>query len=246
MIFSFYLSDKITHLAIFKNPIMKTIENKSESLAVMSINATIKDNTIIPGINGKKIDKEASFFKMKDFGAFNETFFVYESIKPDISLEDNKDKVIIQGNNKLRQVSILIDDNEELKSYFKNLNLNITILAKMDTVYSNYSIFEYINAEKEINDFNDLESILKKNKFNKKICILEHSNIEKCKEKEYYLVKPNIVVTNSNIIETKNNISNGSIIYIDKNVNINNIKLILNKIKYLDLKIVYLSKLIEE
>ena len=215
MIFSFYLSDKITKLAINKNPIMKTIQEKSDTLTVKSTNAIINENTIIPGINGKKIDEEASFFKMKDFGTFNETYLTYENIKPNISLEDNKDKIIIQGNKKIRQVSIIVDDEKTLLDKFKNIN--ITVLAKLNTSFDNY---QYINSEKEESFFYDLDSILKKNNLNKKICVLEHSNIEICKNKNYYLVKPNIIVNNKDIIENKNNIYNGSIIYINKNVSL--------------------------
>ena len=139
MIFSFYLSDKITSLAINKNPIMEQINETSKTLTVMGTNATIEDNTIIPGISGKKVDKEASFFKMKEFGAFNEMFLVYENIKPNISLEDNKDKIIIQGNKGLRQVSIIIDDNETLTTSadycFKN---SIRTLEGMNSVLQKF------------------------------------------------------------------------------------------------------------
>lgn len=243
MIFSFYLSDKITSLAINKNPIMEQINETSKTLTVMGTNATIEDNTIIPGISRKKVDKEASFFKMKEFGAFNEMFLVYENIKPNISLEDNKDKIIIQGNKGLRQVSIIIDDNETLTNFFSKQNIEVTVLAKLNTEIKK---FEYINSENTKEKFNDLESVFKKNNINKKICILEHSNIELCKEKHYYLIKPNIVVSNSNILNNKKLISNGSIIYIDKNISLDSINLIINQIKYLDLKIVYLSQLIKE
>jgi len=243
MLFSFYLSDEITKLAINKNPIMESIKEKSDSLTVMGTNAIINENTIIPGINGKKVDEEASFFKMKEFGIFNETYLVFENIKPNISLEDNKDKIIIQGNKNLRQVSIIIDDDCNLLNYFENKNINLTILAKTDTTFAKY---EYINSEKDINKFNDLESILKKNNLNKKICIINHSNIDICKEKNYYLVDPNIKVTNSNILQNKKEIQNGSIIYVDKNVSTNTINIILNQITFLDLNIVYLSQLIKE
>ena len=243
MFFSFYLSDKITKLAINKNPIMETIQEKSEALTVMGTNAIINENTIIPGIKGKKIDEEASFFKMKEFGIFNEIYLVYESVKPDISLEDHKDKIIIHGNKNLRQISIVIEDDKKLLDFFENKDIKLTVLANKETTFNNY---EYINSEKEKNNFNDLESILKKNNLNKKICILEHSNIEMCKNKKYYLVKSNINLTNSNILQNKKDISNGSIIYINKNISLNSIQIILNQIKYLDLKIVYLSQLISE
>ena len=243
MLFSFYLSDKITKLAINKNPIMQDIQEKNEDLTVMGTNAIINDNTIIPGINGKKINEEASFFKMKEFGAFNDTYLVYDKVKPDISLEDSKDKIIINGNKTLRQVSIIIDDSPKLLNYFRNKKLSITILAKINTKFFDY---EYINSEIDEDVFYDLESVLKKNSLNKKICVIEKSNMKLCKKRKYYIVKPNILVNNVSIIQNKQSITNGSIIYINKNVSNKSIQIILNQIKYLDLKIVYLSQLISE
>lgn len=243
MIFSFYLSDRITSLAIKKNPIMQNIQKTSESLTVMSKDATIIDNMIIPGVSGKKVDEDASFFKMKEFGSFNETFLVYEKVKPKISLEDNKDKVIIKGNDTIRQVSIIIEDDDNLIKYFSNANIKISVLSTLETNLENN---EYINAEKTQENFNDLDSILKKNNLNKKICIIEYSHIDECIEKEYYLVKPNIMVSNSNIIKNKQSIDNGSIILINKNVSNESLNIIINQIKYLDLNTVYLSELITE
>ena len=243
MLFSFYLSDKITSLAINKNPIMEKSKENSKSLTVMSENAIIKENTIIPGINGKEIDQEASFFKMREFGAFNNTFLIYKDIKPNISLEDNKDKIIIKGNHKKREVSIIIEDEEYLKNYFYKKNIDVTIMAKIKTRFND---FEYINAENTKKSFDDLESILKKNKINKKICIINFSNIEACKEKDYYLVDATITVNNSNLINNKKEIQNGSIILINNNLSKENLNILLNQINYLDLKVVYLSQLIKE
>jgi len=243
MFFSFYLSEQITTLAINKNPIMISINKNSDDLTVMGIDAQIKDNTIIPGIAGKIVDKEASFFKMKEFGTFNETFLVYKNIKPNISVEDNKDKIIVQGNDTLRQISIIIDDVDTLINYFEKENIEVSILSNLNTNFNNK---EYLNAEKSKNNFNDLESILKKHNLNKKICIINKSNIELCKEKKYYLIDPTIKVTNTNIYESKKELKNGVIIYFDKNITKKSLDIMLNQIKYLDLKIVYLSQLIKE
>ena len=243
MVFSFYLSEQITTLAINKNPIMISINKTSDSLTVMGIDAQIKDNTIIPGIAGKIVDKEASFFKMKEFGTFNETFLVYKDIKPNISVEDNKDKIIVQGNDTLRQISIIIDDVDTLINYFEKENIEVSILSNLNTNFNNK---EYLNAEKSKNNFNDLESILKKHNLNKKICIINKSNIELCKDKKYYLIDPTIKVTNTNIYASKKELKNGVIIYFDKNITKKSLDIMLNQIKYLDLKIVYLSQLIKE
>lgn len=243
MLFTFYLSDRVTNLAINKNPLMQEIKEKSSSLTVMGSNATIVDNTIIPGIKSKSVNEKESFFKMKEFGQFNETFLVYDYKDPEISLAKNKDKIIISGNKSLRQVSFIIEDNEFLKNYFASHGIKVSILSNTKT---NFLEEEYLNSEQEAEEFKDLESLLKRNNLNTKICVLGYSNLKLCKEKEYYLVEPNIKLNNSLILTQKQELSNGSIILVNKSITEKNLNIILNQIKHLDLNIVYLSKLIKE
>ena len=61
-----------------------------------------------------------------------------------------------------------------------------------------------------------------------------------------YLVKPTLSMNNYNLSEIKNNILNGSIIYIDDNVSLTDYKILIRQINYQDLKIVNLSTLITE
>ncbi|UKI29085.1 MAG: hypothetical protein L6V78_01690 [Clostridium sp.] len=75
----------------------------------------MKNNTIIPGLNGKEIDYKKSLVKMEDFNAFNEHFLKFNDITPEISLEDNKDKIIIKGNPKKRSVSLILEQDKEKK-----------------------------------------------------------------------------------------------------------------------------------
>ena len=112
VVFSFYLTDFITDLAINSNTLMQNIRNNSVNYEVLSVDAIIDDNTIIPGIKGKKVNEMESFINMKDFGSFNTNYLIYDDIKPDISLEDNYDKIIISGNKKIRQITFLIKDNK--------------------------------------------------------------------------------------------------------------------------------------
>ena len=53
-------------------------------------------------------------------------------------------------------------------------------------------------------------------------------------------------MNNYNLSEIKNNILNGSIIYIDDNVSLTDYKILIRQINYQDLKIVNLSTLITE
>ena len=223
--------------------LIKSIENESDNYLVSSVNAIIDNNTIIPGIKGKKVNIMESFINMKDFKAFNENYLIYDYFSPEISLSDNLDKVIISGNKKLRQISFLVDNNKEIINY---LNNNEIKYSKLLTVDETIDYNENINIESDTKLFNDLDTLLNKKDLNKKICIIDYSNIDNCIKKKYYLVKPTITIKNNNISNNIKEIENGSIILIDDNLTLDNLKIILNKINNMDLKIVYLSEIIKE
>ena len=243
LVFSFYLTDFVTELAINTNPLMQTINKNSKNYRETSVDAIIENNTIIPGIKGKKVNEMESFLNMKDFGSFNINYLVYDSIKPEISIEDNKDKIIISGNKNIRQITILIKNNNDIEGYVQTKNIKY---SKLITTKDNIIIGENINIETNKKMFENLDILLNKKELNKKICIINYSNIEVCKKKEYYLVKPNIYLRNVNFIESLNNIENGSIVFIDDKLSLENFKLFENKIYNSDLNFVYLSKIIKE
>ena len=244
LVFSFYLTDFVTELAINSNPLMQTIKNNSKNYETLSVNATIKNNTIIPGIKGKKVNDMESFLNMQDFGSFNLNYLIYDLVKPEISLEDNKDKIIISGNKSKRQISVLIKNNDDVIKYFIDNNIKFSKLLKInDEILSKY---ENINIANTYKKFKDLDTILNKKDLNKKICIINYSNIEYCKNNNYYLVKPNVTLNNSNINQNLKFINLGSIILIDDNLTLENLIIFLNLIKKSDIKIVYLSELIKE
>ena len=243
LLFSFYLTDFVTELAINSNPLMQSIKNNSKNYCETSVNATIEQNTIIPGIKGKKINEMESFLNMKDFGSFNKNYLIYDYFKPEISLDDNVDKVIISGNKSLRQISILIKNNKNIENYVKNNNIKY---SKLINVNDELISGENINIENDKKEFEDLDTLLSKKNLNKKICILNYSNIESCKENKYYLVNPNIHLKNTNFINTLNEIDNGSIIIIDDILSLENFKIFVSKIQNNDLKFVYLNEIIQE
>ena len=97
LVFSFYYTDKIALIVQEKNPILQEIKSKENELLIDSKDATVVNNFIIPGIKGSKVNVEKSFNKMKSLNAFNEYYLVYDDVKPSISIEDNKDKIIIKN-----------------------------------------------------------------------------------------------------------------------------------------------------
>ena len=231
-IMSFYVSDKAILYIENLNPLMKEIKYKSDNLNSLPVNAIIEGNTIIPGVNGKSINIRESFLKMNEFGAFNETFYVYDYIKPDISLNDNLDKIIVKGN-KLDSVSII---------YNGNLDINHTSLISNTNEINNNN---FINISSEEIDFKNINNYIKRKKLNK-ICLINYSNISLCRKYKYYIVKPNIELTNNNYISNVSNINGGDIIYISDDLKIEYINHLLNELKYKNYKIIDLINIISE
>ena len=244
VLLSFYTTNKTANLARNQDPILKEIRNVSLEKKLDFVNAEITDDYIIPGMYGSVIDELKSLAKMKEQDAFNSLYLVSQPIKPDISLSDNMDKIIKKGNSKKLRVSFIIDTNssKEIKDYLVKNNLKASILTTKET-YSKDSYFEQINND--FNNYQDLDKLLKKNKINTNICVLDNNktNLKFCQKKKKYLVIPELVLDKTNIIEVKENLSSGSIIYIKDATYLD---CLVEYIKSKDLKIVPLSELISE
>lgn len=241
-VFSFYISDKLLLYVENLSPIMKKIdEYKIENTT--AVNAVIEGNNIIPGKNGKVLNKRESYLKMNDFGAFNETFFVYDFIKPDVSLYDNLDKIIIKGN-KDNSVSIILDNNK-FYNYFDDNKLYYSVVNyDLDTV--NKSTYKtYINTFYDDYNFYSLNSAFKRKSIKERICLVGYSNLEICKNKKYLLVKTSLDIYKNNIIDIIN-IKSGDIIFLHNDLSLNEVKYILSNIKYNNLKIISLHELVNE
>ena len=242
-IFSFYYTDKIVLMVQQNNPIMKEINEIKVSKDVDYVNAIIDDDKIIPGKNGLVINTEKSFSMMKSFGTFNAYYLVYDQKRPEISLEDNKDKIIYSGNLKDKNISLVLEYNKNLIDYFENNNIKADVLINKDN-YVNIKNLGMINND--FNKYNEVELILNRNEVNNNICFVNDSNLEFCKKRSKYLVETDLILDNSNIYKIKNNIKNGSIILIKNDTNIDTLKIVLDYAKFKGLNIVYLSELISE
>lgn len=237
--FSFFYTDKISKIIISKSPIMKDINNQKEKYESKSVDATINGSYIIPGISGKKVDTLESYYQMKSHKKFDKTLLVFEEITPSISINNHKTYIINKANSYKRAVSIIIHDNKEVLSYCQKNNINANRLSTMKT-HENTSL-ELINFD---DDYITYEKLLENINKQNSICYINSNNKSWCLEKEKYLVESTYSVNNSSIINL--NITSGDIIYIDNTLSLNSFKLLLQKIKYQDLKIIFLSKLISE
>ncbi len=237
--FSFYYTNKVLNYLKTKDPLMIKIKNTKQIIKEPS-DAIIKDNTIIPGISGLKIDIDKSYQRMKKINSYQESLLVYQKIKPNISLKNNQDKLIINGNSSKKEVSIILKiDNLELfnklkeKEYFHNLNL---ILEK-EIIKENLNLNNILILE------DNIASNLKAN-----YCYTTTINFKNiCVYYNKFTIYPNFI-DHDYYYHTYQIIKNGSILAYNI-INFNNleeISVLINKINNLGFKIVLLDILLEE
>lgn len=241
--FSFYLTDRVSMLVANKTDLMKEIKAVSSVYEEKPIDAVIniKDNTIIPGKYGKKVNTEESYLNMQDFGSFNENYLIYDYNKPKTSLEDNKKYYITKGNSSLRKINLVLEPSSNIEKYLNDANIKYDLISNVETQLKQKNI-ENINGETTEENFKKLDSKIK----NINICIKDYSNLEMCKKKKYYIIDPALQLKQHNIIEVKNNLEPGSIVLITKESKLEDLKILLNEIKYKDLIVVHTSELISE
>ena len=110
---------------------MEEINSKSSNYNVIPTNAITDVDTIIPGINGLKVNTQKSYNNMKVNKIFREDLLVYDILFPDSNLSNNKNKYIISGNKSKNNISILIIlDVKDISKLSKINNLSIFINHK--------------------------------------------------------------------------------------------------------------------
>lgn len=241
--FSFYFTDRVSLLVAEKSDLMQEIKAVSSEYEQRPVNAIIDEekNTIIPGQFGRTVNSQESYLSMHDFGTFNENYLVYDYIKPESSLEDNKDKYITSGNNHNRLVSFIVDDNEEIADKLTSLSLPFN--KTTDTFTELTENVELINIASTKDKFNSLNNKLKDKS---KLCLVGRSDEALCKKNKYYLIDPKLKLTSTNLIEIKNALDPGAIILFTPTAKAENLNVILNELEYKDLKVVHVSQLIDE
>ena len=238
-IFSFYYTNKTIDIIRETDPIMKEIKKSNNKYYKKAMNAKVVNNTIIPGINGKRIDYKKSYRKMKKYGNYNEVLTVFKETKPNISINNIYDKYITVGNNEKKSVSLVfkIENNTDIEN-IKNINnilvnKNIKSTIFIDGLFlennldlvnsfklSELEILNYDNSYKEIyfsSSINYLNNITGKTA---KYCYADYDNkelIELCSRLKLHTILPTIKVGNYPYKEIKNKLQNASIISIPTN-----------------------------
>ena len=256
---SFFYTEKVINVTINQDEIMVKIKEYSSNNNTNPINATISEDTIIPGNVGKYIDEDNSYKNMKKIGYFEPTLITYKNIYPEISIYNNYNKYIIKGNSKNKAISLIyiinnnnttknilnIINNENIKINFfidsNYLNNNINIIDKLN----NNEIYNYGNNGIYTKDNLIISNNIINNKANNKsiYCLFlskDESSLNNCANTKMLSL---LVNKDDNYHTIKNNLQNGSIYLINNTQELSNI------IKYIKSKgynIVPLSNIINE
>lgn len=236
LLISFYYADKSVNILKNADPIMKEIKNTKAKYTIDPIDAQIIGQNMISGKNGKTIDYDESYTKMKRYGTYNESLTTLKDLAPVISIKDNYDKYIVSGNKKNRNIALVFplksDSNiQKILTILNKKNVSATFFIDGTYLEKNISTIKSMqNHEVEIlsyaNEFDEtyfktslsyLNSLTNKEP---KYCYTKNNNtqlLNLCKELKLHTIKPTIVLTKNIYSEIKNNLSNSIIVSLEPN-----------------------------
>ena len=225
LFFSFFLTDKTAMVIKDMDDIMVTIRDNKDNYKINSIDAVIKGDTIIPGISKREVNINASYQRMKEYGKYNSDFYVYKYSLPKISIQNNKDKYIINGNYKKRMVSLnfVLDDNyfsdvlnvleqKEVKATFfineKFLSNNLDLVYNLILKGYNFGVIDYSNTN--FDWFNTI--ITKVGKQDNMYCYYKNKDtINKCLKVGGFTIK-GLDIKNNYYSKVVNRLNSGAIL----------------------------------
>lgn len=265
--FSFIYTDKAITVLKENDPLMIEIQSNTDKYQQKFINATIDDDTIIPGIYGREINLNKSYNNMKKTGLFNEKLLIYDNIKPEISINDNYDKYIINGNKTNNKVALLfiIEDNKYINQLLKiteSYNTNINLFINTNYLNENISSLYKISKNNQIFNYGSNgiykkellilgNNIINRNTNNlSNYCLAKEKKLDTiriCSENKMYTILPSIIINDNPYNEITNKIEKGNIVLFELNkYTLNEISIIINFINKKGLSIVKLSELLSE
>ncbi|MCM1371123.1 MAG: hypothetical protein NC181_04485 [Clostridium sp.] len=235
--FSFFCTEKTSLVIKNNDEIMIMINQEKDKYNTQSTNSIIDNDTIIPGISGMSVNIEESYKKMKRIGSYNPTLYVYDTLKPDISVYNNYDKFIIGGNKKEMSVYFIFrfNNSENLKqviSILENNNVTASFLYdKVDkTLYEELKVLDkydiLVNQSTLDTKFNSNIYCYNKNK--------DFDFLDLCVSKKYFSILPEIYINSNPYANIKNNLKPGLIVYL--NINNNTLNELQSVIDYLKSK----------
>lgn len=237
-VFSFYYTNKLIEFSKSKDPIMIEIMKNKDDYNKLSIDALINNNYITPGSEGLEVDVDKSYTKMKKLGKYNDNLYVYDVVKPTISIKDNYNKFVINGNITKKEVSLIFKVNdlkniENINKILFNNNVSATffidgnikdddinILKILDESNNYFGNLGY-NKKYSIKTIKYTNALLDRiDEDNHNYCYVEKDDInvlKTCSEVKMYTIKPMVVSNIFPFTYIKQNLENGKIFSLDTN-----------------------------
>ena len=233
VVFSFFYTEKVIYFIRERDPIMKNIKKSEKDYKIDPINATIKDNKIVPGVNGKTIDYDNSYKKMKKYGTYNESLTVFKEELPTISIDDYYDKYISQGsginndvslvfevkkNDNITNILSILKENNATATFFIDglfLENNNSLVTSMAEEGYEIEILNYDNKYDELYFSSSLNTLNTITNLKPKYCFAKYDSkevLELCSKLELHTIIPTIMTGNYPYKDVKAKLSKGSII----------------------------------
>ena len=229
-----------------------------------SVDAELNDNFIIPGISGRKVNRDKSYESMKKYGSYNDDLMVFDEVIPSISIEKTFDKFISKTNPNNMMVSLvfLINDYSYITEIINILDskmVSATFFVSTDIIDESLDVLSLIKNSnhqvevysKEYTDINKYKKIMKKNiGYDIKFCLVNDDNMNvlyNCGSNNMHTIFPSIITHNYPYTVIKENLESGSIIFLNNNkMVVKELPSIINLIQQKGYKLSTLNKSIVE
>lgn len=230
--FSFFITEKTALVVNNMDDIMINIKQNKDKYKSKSKDAVIKDNTIIPGINGKEVNINKSYKNMKINGYYSDKLYVYDYKKPNISLEDNKDKYIVKGNKEKRMISLIFKlknntDITNIISILNNYGAKSTFFVDINWFSNNTELVEKLIKDGhnigilldnyDSNDFLWTDTVIKNINKQKYGFCYNAKEIDICSKNNDYTIRPIEISEHTPLVELKKYLDDENIFSLEVN-----------------------------
>lgn len=263
--FSFYYTNKVVGLIQSKDPIMVKINKEKSKYEVDAINAKVDSKKMTPGKNGKVVNVNQSFKKMKSYGEYNDELYVFEEVEPTVSMDDYYDRYInlgrsdssnvslvfkVEKNDSIDDVLNVLKDNKVVATFFIDgvfLEDNKEEVSKLIKNNNEVEILSYDDSYDKLYFDDSLHKLFDVTKTSPKFCYADYDRkevLELCDRLGLHTVIPTINTNINSYSLVKDKLQSGSIISLKNSST--NLNTIINYIKQRGYNLVTLNDLLLE
>lgn len=263
--FSFYYTNKVVSLIKSKDPIMVKIDKEKNKYEIKAENAKVDNKNITPGRNGKVVNVNKSFKKMKSYGEYNKELYVFDEVEPTVSMDDYYDKYINFGRNDSNKVSLVFkvgknDSIDDILKVLKNNNVSATLFLDGMFLKNNkdsinkaikngnqVELLSYDGSYDKLYFDDSLHKLFNLTKKEPKFCYADYDKkevLELCDRLGLHTIIPTINTSINSFSLVKEKLQSGSIISLKSNSD--NLNTIINYIKQRGYSLVTIENLLLE